>query len=135
MATNAESVSDSLLESFDNILAAGETLPIEQLKKRYEGSEHFKSSYHQAAIFREVMDLPVTVDMLVGDEWEAVRSIITSLRKLHGDGLMFRFEGYSKHSLIAYVWRDEEALRKAWPAFAEAEYKTANLDMAKDEVA
>lgn len=128
-----KNVSDSLLEKFDNLVAAGDTMPIAELKKRYEGSPWIESRHY--LVYHDLLDLPVTVDMLVGPEWDSVRKVVAGLRELHGDGLMFTFGGYSKPRLTARVWKSDEDLRKAWKEFAESEYKSANLTAVKGEVA
>lgn len=128
MASNQNPVSDSLLESFDNLVAAGDTLPIEALKKRYEASQYFAGSYRQSFIYQDIAELPITVDMLLGDARDAVPQIVEALRRFYGDDLMFEFEGRGKSvRLYVRVWQPEEKLRKAWREFAEDEYKTKTL--------
>lgn len=100
---------------------AGDTLPVEVLKKRYEASEFAKARPY--LLFHDVLDLPVTVDLLVGDGWDPVRKVIAGLRELYGDTLMFTLDGY-KPRLTAREWRSEKDLRQAWREFAEYEAKS-----------
>jgi hypothetical protein len=119
--TDKKSVSDSLLESFDNVVAAGDELPIEELRKRYAASTQFRYSQHD--LYHEVLDLPLTVEMVTGQA-ASVGKLMDTLKELCGDDLVVTLNG---GRLVAKQWRDGEHLRDLWKAFAEAEYKSENL--------
>jgi hypothetical protein len=124
-----KTVSDSLLDAFDSVLAAGDTLPLEELKKRYLDSKHFAGSYRQSLIFLDVAELPVTVAMVRGNGSDAVSQVLDGLKALYGEELMYEFSGRGDSVTLAVrVWRPESELRKAWRGFAEEEYKSENLD-------
>lgn len=124
MTTTEREISDDLLKAFDSIVEQGATLPIEEIKKRYKASEHFYR-YNQHQIYTDVIDLPVTVDMVLGKKSSAVEKILEGLRELHGDELVFTFAGRGEEAALAVrKWKDEQSLRKLWREFAEDEYKT-----------
>jgi hypothetical protein len=125
MTTTERQISDDMLAAFDAIVNQGETLPLDELKKRYLGSKFLDHNEHQ--VFRTVIDLPVTVDMVLGKQAGPVSKILDGLYELHGEQelnfvLNSRYGGDT--TLRVRKWRDEESLRRAWREFAEDEYKT-----------
>jgi hypothetical protein len=117
-------VSDKLLATFDNIEDRGKDLPIEELKKRFAESKYFKIRDYK--IYNTVITIPVSIDLVTGQQNSAVNKILEGLRELHGDQLMFVFNGHGENvSLEVRMWRDEEALRATWREYAEDEYKSA----------
>jgi hypothetical protein len=124
--TTAAEVSEDLLAAFDNIVNAGATLPLDELKSRFKNSDHFR--YSEFKLYREVISLPVTVGMITGEKSDAVNKIIEGLQQLHGDELLFTFNGTGDEgTLTVRVWKDEDALRGLWKDFAEDEYKSEML--------
>ncbi|MFI0469262.1 hypothetical protein ACH347_34750 [Saccharopolyspora sp. 5N102] len=124
--TTTETVSNEVLAAFDRIMDAGQNAPLPELKKRFTNSEHFRYRDHQ--LYRTLIELPVTVDMITGGTSSAVRKILDGLRELHGDDLLFSFEGRGDQvTLQVRIWRDEAALRALWREYAEDEYKSTVL--------
>lgn len=128
MTTTERDISDDMLAAFDSVVGQGDTLPLDELKKRYLGSKFLDHNEHQ--VFRTVIDLPVTVDMVLGKQAGPVSKILDGLYELHGEAelnfvLNSRYGGDT--TLRVRKWRDEEALRRAWREFAEDEYKTKTV--------
>ncbi|WP_432846025.1 hypothetical protein ACQPXB_36135 [Amycolatopsis sp. CA-161197] len=126
MTTTERKISDDLLQAFDSIVEQGATLPIEELKKRYRESKTF-GEYNEHQLYRTLIDLPVTVDMVLGKNSGPVGKILEGLRELHGDDLDFVLNGRSDVTLRVRKWRDEQTLRKLWREFAEDEYKSKTV--------
>ncbi|MEU0465077.1 hypothetical protein ABZ215_13825 [Amycolatopsis sp. NPDC006131] len=119
----ATKTSDELLAAFDRIVEEGKRLPLDELKKRYKASDHFQ--YRDHLIFKDVIELPVTVAMVTGETSGAVNKILGGLRELYGEDLDYKFEGrHDEVRLTVRRWREEKDLREQWKDFAEAEYKT-----------
>ncbi|MCI2421476.1 hypothetical protein MOQ72_28985 [Saccharopolyspora sp. K220] len=124
--TTTETVSNDLLATFDRLVGAGENAPLAELKKRFADAEYFRYRDHQ--LYKTLIELPVTVAMITGDTSTAVRKILDGLRELHGDDLLFSFEGRGDQvTLQVRIWRDETALRALWREYAEDEYKSTVL--------
>jgi hypothetical protein len=116
--------SDDLLATFDRLADAGKDLPIDELKKRYAASDHFRYRDHE--LYKTLIELPVTIDMITGSRSNPVSKILDGLRELHGDDLLFSFEGRGDQVMLQVrIWRDETALRGLWRAYAEDEYKSS----------
>jgi hypothetical protein len=114
--------SDDLLATFDRLMDAGKTLPLAELKKRFADSDHFRYLDHK--LYKTLIELPVTIDMITGGRSDSVSKIIDGLRELHGDDLMFAFDGRGGDATLQVrMWRDETALRGLWREYAEDEYK------------
>lgn len=124
--TTTETVSNDLLDTFDRIANAGLDMPFAELKKQLAASEYFRYRDHQ--LYRTLIELPVTIDMITGGTSSAVRKILDGLRELHGDDLLFSFEGRGDQvTLQVRIWREEAALRALWREYAENEYKSTVL--------
>ncbi|MEV5543079.1 hypothetical protein AB0L13_40290 [Saccharopolyspora shandongensis] len=124
--TTTESVSNDVLATFDRLMEAGQSAPLPELKKRFADSERFRYRDHQ--LYRTLIELPVTVEMITGDTSSAVRKILDGLRELHGDELLLSFEGRGDQvTLLVRIWRDEAELRALWRDYAEDEYKATVL--------
>ncbi|MGW5645032.1 hypothetical protein ACWEV3_40825 [Saccharopolyspora sp. NPDC003752] len=124
--TTTESISNEVLATFDRIVDAGQNVPLPELKKRFATSKHFRYRDHQ--LYRTLIELPVTIDMITGGTSTAVCKILDGLRELHGDDLLFSFEGRGDQvTLQVRTWRDEATLRALWREYAEDEYKSTVL--------
>ncbi|WP_027947180.1 hypothetical protein [Amycolatopsis taiwanensis] len=127
MATSND-VSKDLLADFDNLLADSAAMPIDELKARFQELGESWLIYNDHRVFDRVLSLPVTIDMILGDQSDAVRKIVAGLKEIHGDELEFVLDGSrSKPELVVRKWRDEDALRKAWKEHAEDQYRAKNL--------
>lgn len=120
-------ISDSLLESFDTIIAGGDTLPLDELKTRYRDGDYF-SIYRRSKIYTTVLTLPVDIaDLLDGTANAAVKQVIDGIREVRGDVVVEHVGDGESVTVTVLEWRDEKALRSAWREFAEHEYKAENL--------
>lgn len=133
MATNLNGegrVGDSLLNSFDNVMAAGDLLPLDELKKRYRSSSFFEGSFRKSQLFHEVFRLPIGTEAAVfGAVAEPVKQILDGVRRVRPDDeLIVEFDGDGDQiDMTVRMWRPEEQLRALWTAFAESEYRSENL--------
>lgn len=124
------SVSDDILAAFDNVMAGGDTLPLEEIRKRYAGSDYFRYRDHQ--LYRDIIKLPLSVEMITGEKASAVPTVIKALRELYGDDLMFDFASIGDEvTLRVRMWKDEATLRSLWREYAEETYKSEMLGGAK----
>lgn len=125
--TNDALVSADLLNQFDSLVDAGQTLPIDMIKQRLSTSDQFR--YRDHDLYKTVIELPVTIGMILGDSNDAVQQIIAGLKALHGDELLFVFnhKTVDEVTLNVRMWRDEDKLRALWKDYAEDEYKTTVL--------
>ena len=131
-APAANPVTDELLSEFDRLVGDGATLPLDTLKDRYTASSYFRFRDHE--IYDVLLEMPITVHMLTSGTTDPVSRIIAALKEIHGDVLLIDLNSDgSTPKLRVRMWREEKALRTAWKAFAEAEYKS-NLKAAGSRV-
>lgn len=127
--STATKVSEDILSTFDSVVSQGADLPIAEIKKRYEQSDYFKYRDHQ--IFKTVIELAVTVEMLMGDTTGPVNKIVAGLKEMYGSELIFKFGGTPDEcKLHVTMWRDDATLRKNWKEYAEHEYKSTMMTAA-----
>lgn len=126
MTTTEREISDDLLAAFDSIVEQGTNLPIEEIRKRYKASDFLTYNAHK--VFINVIELPVTLDMVLGRTSGPVEKVLDGLRELYGDDLEFTFGGRGDETqLVVRRWRADQVLRKVWREFAEDEYKTKTV--------
>lgn len=129
MATETN-VSEALLATFDSVVSKGDTLPLDELKKRYLASPFFAGAYRKTQLFEELFHLPLGTEAAVlGAVAEPVKQILDGVRRVRPDDeLIVEFDGDGDQiNMTVRVWRPEEQLRALWSAFAESEYRSENL--------
>lgn len=80
------------------------------LRQRLLVDERFRYRRHE--LFTTIFAAPLTVEMVMGEQLEAVRKVVTGIDELNGGQLEFFLEGDTDQvSLCVRRWREEAQLR------------------------